>query len=294
MLTPFPKPDRFVIVCAIFVILTTSGARRGVAADVEEDRVPKEIRRWLQPQNWQRDTDGPVLQLGETGDFDNTHMFAPCVAKLDNTWYLWYSGSTGAVANRVFHLGLATGPKGRHFKKNASSPVFRFGDERHSILTATLLRNPGGSVLREDGKLRMWFSSTHFAGDSGHHALYESYSTDGIHWGEPSSPLLDHVYAPTILKEGNEYRMWYTDVSEEPWGFRLATSRDGRRWGVHPDPILRPEASWENSRLFYPTVLKADDVYLMRYGSYWTQRPRSVWLRASTDTSGTAIHTIRC
>jgi len=267
------------------LLLTTRG-RHSVAADVDADRVPQEIRKWLQPQHWQRDTDGPVLQLGDAGKFDDTHMFAPCVARIDDTWHLWYSGSTGAVANRVFHLGLATSPDGRQFKKHASSPVFQFGDERHSILTATLLRSPNGFVLRENGKLRMWFSSTHFAGDTGHHALYESYSTDGIHWDKPSEPLLDHVYAPTILKEGSEYRMWYTDVSEEPWVFRLATSRNGRRWGVHPDPVLQPEAEWEKSRLFYPTVLKADGVYLMWYGSYWTERPQTTAIGLAASLNG--------
>ena len=30
-------------------------------------------------QNWQRD-DGPCIGLGETGAFDDMHLFAPCVA----------------------------------------------------------------------------------------------------------------------------------------------------------------------------------------------------------------------
>jgi len=277
--------QRISVTCAVLAVLALNSTHHSRVAGDEADRIPEKIQGWLQPQNWQRDTVGPVLQLGNIGDFDDTHMFGPCVARLDDAWYLWYSGSSHSVANRVFHLGLATSPDGRQFEKHQSSPVFQFGDGQHSILTATLLRSPDGSVLKEDGKLRMWFSSTHFAGDSGHHALYESWSPDGVHWDKPSEPLLDHVYAPTILKEGNEYRMWYTDVSEEPWVFRLATSRDGRRWRVHPDPLLGPDAAWEKTRLFYPTVLKVDGIYLMWYGSYWTERPQTtaIGLAASLD-----------
>jgi hypothetical protein len=254
-------------------------------AQENDKSVPPELEPWLQPQEWTRDTDGPIVSLGNPGEFDDTHLFAPCVAKLDDTFHLWYSGSTGTVAERVFHLGLATGKDGVTFEKHPDNPVFRFGDDKHSILTATLLRSPDGNVLRENGKLRMWFSSTHFAGGTGHHALYEAYSEDGLYWGKPSPPLLDHVYAPTILKEGDLYRMWYTDVSGNPWVMRLATSSGGGEWKVHPEPVLKPEAEWEQSRLFYPCVLKADGVYLMWYGSYWSARRNTtaIGMAASLD-----------
>lgn len=253
--------------------------------DKSSHSVLRELQRWLQPQTWTRDTDGPVLSLGEAGEFDDTHIFAPCVTELDGTYHLWYSGSTGAVAQRVFDLGLATSNDGRHFKKYTSNPVLQFGDGKHSILTATLLRNPDGSLLREYGKLRMWFSSTDFSDGTGKHALYETSSPDGIHWNPPSEPLLKDVYAPTIIKEGDMYRMWYTDVSSDPWVLRTANSLDGRQWNVHPGAILKPEADWEKSRLFYPTVLKADGVYLLWYGSYWSARPNTtaIGLAASID-----------
>lgn len=252
---------------------------------VTSDFVPEELQKWLQPQHWVRDTDGPIIQLGNKGDFDDTHMFAPCVAKLNDVFYLWYNGSTGVVADRVFHLGLATSRDGRAFSKHPTNPVFRFGDDQHSVLTPTVLRNVDGSPIREDGKLRMWFSSTHFSDGTGHHALYETQSTDGIRWQTPSKPLLNHVYAPTIVKEGDEYRMWYTDVSGSVWVFRTATSSNGRQWEVHPAAVLQPEADWEKARIFYPTVLKIDGVYLMWYGSYWSARANTtaIGFAASVD-----------
>ena len=62
-------------------------------------------------QNWRRD-DGPCIGLGETGDFDDMHLFAPCVAYENGIYSMWYSGSQGTVAGRVFALGLATSTDG--------------------------------------------------------------------------------------------------------------------------------------------------------------------------------------
>ena len=48
----------------------------------EEDRTAS-TRLWLSEQQWERDTDGPIISLGENGDFDDTHIFAPVVANTD-------------------------------------------------------------------------------------------------------------------------------------------------------------------------------------------------------------------
>lgn len=280
------QPSHFAF-CLIVVFVLPAFAEEGAA---KNRAIPPELQPWLQPQTWVRDTNRPVISLGDSGEFDDTHLFAPCVARLDGTYYLWYSGSTGSVAERVFDLGLATSPDGRSFQKDAANPVYQFGDGKNSVLTATLLRNPDGSVLRESGKLRMWFSATNFSDGTGDHALYETQSSEGMNWDPPSDPLLEGVYAPTILKEDELYRMWYTDVSHDPWALRTASSSDGRYWKVHLEVLLEPEAAWEKSRLFYPTVLKVDDVYLIWYGSYWSARPNTTAIGLAVSVDGLHWH----
>jgi predicted GH43/DUF377 family glycosyl hydrolase len=76
------------------------------------------------------------------------------------------------------------------------------------------------------------------------------------------------VYAPTVIKENGTYRLWYSDVTAEPWCVRYAESADGVHWAPHESPVLELDQNWEHARLFYPTVVKADDLYLMWYGSY--------------------------
>lgn len=257
---------------------------------IAAEKPPAVLQKWMQPQDWQRDTDGPIIELGAKGDFDDTHVLGPCVAKIEDVYHLWYNGSTGAVNDRVFKLGLATSADGRTFQKHPANPVFRFGEGKYSVLTSTLLRRSDGSPIREDGKLRKWFSSAGLTGGGGNYALFETRSADGITWEPPSQPLLKHVYAPTVLKDGNGYRMWYTDVSQDTWVFRTATSNDGMQWRVHPDAVLKPEASWETSRIFYPTVLKIDGVYLMWYGSYWSARKQTTAIGFAASVDGIHWH----
>lgn len=252
--------------------------------------LPSELQSWFGEQAWVRDTEGPILTLGEQGEFDDTHMFAPAVANSETGFQLWYCGSRGEVASRVFSMGYATSHDGRSMTKSPENPVFNFGDGKHSILTPTLLRNPDGTTLKENGKLRLWFSSTWFEGKSGLHTLHETTSADGIHWSAPSDALLENLYAPTILKIDDQYRMWYTDVSKEPWKFRHASSRDGRHWSVDEKPVMLIDQAWEKGRLFYPTVLKIDDAYLMWYGSYWTERENTTALGFAVSQDGRIWH----
>lgn len=223
---------------------------------------------WLAPQRWQRDGEGPCVTLGDPGAFDDMHIFAPCVAYEGGRYWLWYCGSQGAVEERVFRLGLATSDDGVHFRRHPASPIYGFGDDRHSVLTPTLLRSPDGAVLREGGQLRMWFAATDLSSRTVPHTLHESTSADSISWAEPSEAQMENVYASTIIAEGDTYRMWYTDVTVEPWCIRHAHSADGRRWHVSGAPALQVDQDWEAGRLFYPTVVVADGLYLMWYGSY--------------------------
>lgn len=257
-----------------------------LGSDTTFAAVPPVLESWLSKQQWHRDTDGPVISLGTSGDFDDTHLFAPAVANTDTGFQLWYCGSRGTVAKRVFALGTATSADGRVFTKAADNPVFDFGDGRHSVLTPTLLRNPDGTVLHQNGKLRLWFSSTWFEDKSGLHALHETSSEDGIHWSAPSEMQLKDVYAPSIIKTGRSYEMWYTDVSTEPWTIRHASSSDGQQWQVTDGPVLVVDQTWEKSRLFYPTVLKVDDVYLMWYGSYSMHRPQTTSIGFAVSLDG--------
>lgn len=245
-----------------------------------------ELLRRYGTQAWHRDTDGPVLSLGEAGAFDDTHLLSPCVARVDGRYLMWYVGSQGKVSDRLYRVGLAVSDDGRTFRRHEANPVLEFADGKRSIVTPTLLSQNDGTPIREDGKLRMWFTGTDFRDPTQLHTLHEASSADGITWSSPSEAQLKHVYAPTIIKEGDVYRLWYTDVSQLPWCFRHATSRDGRTWEIDAGPILEVAQAWESGRLFYPAVRKVDGGYVMWYGSYWRQQPNKTALGVAVSRDG--------
>lgn len=273
---------RYPIARGLLAIVLSIGGQ--VAGADEADR---ELKKWLdRPQKWKRDTDGPIVRLGASGSFDDTHIFAPAVSLEAGGFQMWYCGSKGRVAERVFALGLATSRDGRRFTKHPDNPVYRFGDGKHSVLTPCLLRDGNGRTVRESGRLRMWFSATWFSGSSGLHTLHETSSKNGRVWAAPSPPQLRHVYAPTVLKVNGRYRMWYVDVARDPWTIRHASSDNGRRWDVSPQPCLVVDQSWERGRLFYPTVLKIGHVFQMWYGSYWKARSQTTAIGFAVSKDG--------
>jgi hypothetical protein len=248
------------LICTLTLLLGVTSAHAG--------DVPDSVRRWLGPQNWIKDTQGPILSLGSAGQFDDTHIFAPAVTQDESGQYLmWYPGSQGKPGSRWFRVGLATSRDGKEFQKSPSNPVLGFEEEWRSVLTPTVLRNPDGSLLREDGKIRLFFSSARL-GKSGLHTLHESRSVDGVKWDQPSEALLQNAYASSVLKTEKGYEMWYTDVIRRPWLIRHAISTDGHDWKVDERPAVQLGQPWEAEVVLYPAVVKIDGVYLMWYGSY--------------------------
>jgi len=268
------------LLCLLCMLL--SGLVQGSVAGAAD--VPVELQRWYGAQKWDKDTDAPIVSLGKEGQFDDMHIFAPAVANDGERFLMWYCGSRGSRTERVFRLGLATSSDGKNFERYAGNPVYQFSDGVTSVLTPTVLRNSDGTTLRENGKLRMWHSAANFK--VGLHTLHEATSADGIEWTEPSAPLIEHCYCPTVIKTERGYEMWYADVSKRPWVIRHALSQDGTKWQVNPEPVLGLSQPWEAEILVYPTVVRVDGTYLMWYGSYYSavrRQTTAIGFAASTD-----------
>jgi predicted GH43/DUF377 family glycosyl hydrolase len=252
----------------------------------DESRIDQQFERWLKPQDWQRDSDAPALSLGEKGKFDDQHIFAPHVIRQDGEFWMYYCGSQRCVDTgtykgvakdpahpeksdqRLFKLGLAKSKDGVKFTRHSSEPVFSFGDDIHSVVTAAILKNPDGSVHREQGKLRMYFAAVDFPRGTYAHDLYQTTSADGIHWAKPTM-VMENAYAPCVIKEGRKYRMWYTWIDKHPWHTTYAESTDGTHWEKTGKLCIVMDQPWEVKDQVYPMVIKTGRVYLMIYGCYW-------------------------
>jgi hypothetical protein len=116
---------------------------------------PDELEAWLMPQSWERDTDGPILGLGEPGRFDDTHIFAPAVIREDNRYLMWY-GSYWTQRASTTALGFAVSLNGQKWYKHPNNPVLRPDPNRswesHYVTSQSVLR-------LTDGRFRIWYAS---------------------------------------------------------------------------------------------------------------------------------------
>ena len=213
---------------------------------------------------WKRNSTGPALGLGPLGAFDDQHIFAPCVIPWQGGYRMWYCGSQGAVQERRFALGLAESSDGKHFERKGK--VFSWADDR-SVLTASLLRYGNADPYRIDNEFLFYFSACDFIKNDGKHFIHRVYSRDGNKFAEPSPPLIEDAYAPSVLFNNNVFHMWYVDTATNHWFIRYARSVDGVDWEIHPEPVLALGQTWEQQRLNYPYVLCIDDVFVMWYSS---------------------------
>ena len=201
------------LVAVIVALLVHRLTQESIQSAEKEFATDPALQPWLKPQEWRRDSETPALGLGEKGRFDDQHIFAPHVIQMDGEFWMYYSGSQRCVDagtykgvakdpaqpeksdQRLFKLGLARSKDGVHFERHSQEPVFSFGDDIHSVVTAAILKNPDGSVCRENGKLRMYFAAVDFPHGTYKHDLYETTSSDGLTWDKPTL-VMENAYAP--------------------------------------------------------------------------------------------------
>lgn len=278
------------VMVAGLVILKTAAAG---AQDI-----PPELLPWLGSQQWQRDAAGPVLSLGAAGDFDDTHIFAPTVVREGSGFRMWYCGSQGFAHDlapvrtrdeRVFRLGVADSPDGVHFRRHRA-PVMSLDDQKRSIVTPTILRDHRGQPIREDGRMRMWFTSATLGGGGSPHAIQHAFSLDGFTWTDVSPSQITPAYCPSVIRTQAGYTMWYTQPGRYPWVIRHATSHDGSEWQVTDQPVLMISQPWEHDLQIYPCVLFVDGVYLMWYASYLHDDHETTAIGFAASTDGVTWH----
>lgn len=124
-------------------------------ASIHGEELPEKLKSWLGSQSWERDTDGPILSLGETGRFDDTHIFAPVVIRGNNRYLMWY-GSYWTGRSSATATGFAVSLDGLKWYKHPCNPVLRPDPNRqwesHYVTSQSVMRLP-------DGRFRIWYAS---------------------------------------------------------------------------------------------------------------------------------------
>lgn len=104
-------------------------------------------------------------------------------------------------------------------------------------------------VIHAKGKFHMWYVGTSTASRSPDKKFGYATSDDGINWqAYENNPILtgedipygDHLQTPFVIFDDGSFKMWFVVVPGPDHGKQIlgyATSMDGTRWQVHPEPI---------------------------------------------------------
>ncbi len=247
------------------------------------------------------------LVEGTVGTGDDDYIHSKSVIKDGNEYKMWYTGSDGTN----YTIFYATSPDGKVWTKYDNSI------EAPSNTTGTNGRIPLGlagsgdddyvmnpSVILDNGTYKMWYSG--YDGGAGGYRIYYATSPDGLTWTKYNNSIPDNsdttstdgripkgtsgmgddyfAYAPSVIKDGSTYKMWYTGYNQSAARYAVyyATSPDGLTWTKYDNTYLSENnTTGTNGRLpvgtnnkaddvgaYNPAVIKDGDVYKMWYQAY--------------------------
>ncbi|SDP44721.1 hypothetical protein SAMN05216303_104310 [Rhodoferax sp. OV413] len=188
-----------------------------------------------------RVSESPLLDIGQSGTFDENGVLACSVIKLDDgRMFMYYAGfELGTKIRYRLLTGLAVSTNnGETFERYSTTPILeRTPDE--------LFFRGGPCCLFEGGRFRLWYvaGSTWTNIDGKPMPVYEvryAESTDGIHWPSKGCTQIEisdsdeHGFGrPYVSKKlDGSYQMHYSVRRRSLAAYRLgyATSPDGKSW----------------------------------------------------------------
>ena len=173
--------------------------------------------------NWIKDTvNNPVLGTGETGTWNSEYVLDPCVIYENSVYKMWYSGM-GWYENLdewSWKLGYAESTDGINWTKRID-PIMEDGDYETWANDLDY-----ACVIYENNNYIMWYWSANTLNWNDRQQFNFATSTDGINWiKSENNPALERrsptlwdnqsIWKPSVIKENNLYKMWYTGNGSE-------------------------------------------------------------------------------
>jgi predicted GH43/DUF377 family glycosyl hydrolase len=198
---------------------------------------------WLNttPTKWIRYNKNPIVSLGTSTGWEGKGVTYPTVLHNGSGYMMWY---TGFDNSNEWEIGLATSSDGINWKKYNGNPVLKLGSS--STWDDKNIGRP--SVLFDGKTYKMWYQG---ADSKNIYEIGYATSPDGINWKKYSgNPVFRSgttgsweeydVFAPMVMYDGVEYKMWYSGESSAS-GHKIgyATSYDGINWTRYSkNPII--------------------------------------------------------
>ncbi|OAJ96178.1 glycoside hydrolase family protein [Vibrio bivalvicida] len=218
-------------------------------------------------------SDKPVISPGRLGSFDDSGAMGSWVINHDGKKFLHYIGwNLGGTVPFRNSIGLAESKDGGlTFERVFEGPILDRTKEEPQFCS-------NSCVIVEDGLWRMWYiSCVNWFERDGQimHRYHIKYATslDGIEWNRDGIVSIDFdssdeyaISRPSVLKEGDIYRMWYS-FRGESYRIGYAESTDGVHWSRKDSEVGIDVSAegWDSEMIEYPYVFKHKDTLYMLY-----------------------------
>jgi len=216
--------------------------------------------------------DGANPVLGPTAStvLDSDNVDDPSVARVGSGYVMWYSGM--AEDGRGPAIFEATSSDGKTWvRANGGAPVLTGTPatfDARGVFAPDVLYDPSDALA----PYRMYYAGK---GDV-FGAIGLATSSDGTTWTKVNHPVVDHGLAgspdsfaasdPSVLKDGQTYKLWYTGDDSSKRRIAYATSPDGVTW-TKGGKVISPEDPGANANYsfgaFAPSVYKTGATYQM-------------------------------
>jgi len=222
------------------------------------------------PSKWVRYASNPVISQGGAGAWDSKYLSVCNAINDSGTLKLYYVG--GSTAYMPASLGYATSTDGKSWTKYGSNPVLSAGSS--GAWDATLVSTC--AVLIDGGTYKMWYSGYNGVA----YKIGYATSSDGNSWTRyASNPVMGlgaagsfdskMVGAPYVLKENDEYKMWYAGYNGNNWQTGFANSTDGINWTKYDNnPVVKVGAanSWDDVSIGHISLANVSGNFHLWYG----------------------------
>jgi len=201
----------------------------------------------------------PIVDIGDSSDFDSLHVTDPASVVVNNKIYLYYSG----IGKGEDAIGLSISENGRVFTKSIFCPV---------------IRGRAPEIVLYNGRFYLFFVREDGLGG---YSIYSNVSDDGIHFSDAESrivlaPTPDSwdgysITTPRILKTDDHFMMIYAGdnrTRDQPKSFGLAFSEDLENWSKYSNnPVFTrgKPGNWDDQAIWFGTPYICHGRMLMLY-----------------------------
>jgi len=226
-------------------------------------------------------SENPILQLGDTGTFDEFGIYPTSVFKNENEVLAYYGGWTRceSVPFNVA-IGLAKSiDNGQTFTRCGNGPVLSYSIEEPFILSGPKIRKFKGQWYL------FYIAGTKWLKNNGKpepvYKIRMAISDDGINWEKYNKDLIESVLeedeaqaSPDVLFYNNKYHMFFCyryslNYRGKQKGYRIgyAESEDLINWTRNDSKagIDVSDEGWDSEMISYPHVFELDNQLYMFY-----------------------------